>query len=323
MEQVETYRGQIARQALGQVLMHEHVFTVQPELTINYPSLIDWDERTAVDDAVVRLDELHRNGIGTIVDLTVLGIGRRPDLVSQVAARTSLNIVAATGVYVLDELPHYLQMRGPDGVFKEDEPMVALFERDIVEGITGCGARAAILKCATDRAGVTPGVERVLRAVARVHHRTGVPITTHTHARKRTGLGQLEVFRSEGVDLTNVVIGHSGDTDDLDYLQQLIDAGAYLGMDRFGLTPFLSTQRRVATVAALCRKGYASRMVLSHDAMCHNDSGRPAQRSAAFPDHHYLHISREVIPMLRDAGVTDADLEQMLVTNPAAILCRR
>ena len=120
---------------------------------------------------------------------------------------------------------------GPDG----SDPMVNLFVKDISEGIAGTGIKAAVIKCATDRPGITPGVERVLRACAQTHRATGAPITTHTARRVRRGLEQQEIFKSEGVDLTRVVIGHSGDTDDLGYLEELIANGSILGMDRFGI----------------------------------------------------------------------------------------
>ncbi len=97
-----------------------------------------------------------------------------------------------------------------------------MFVRDITDGIADTGVKAGILKCATDEPGVTPGVERVLRAVAQAHRATGVPISTHTHARTRRGLEQQRIFAEEGVDLSRVVIGHSGDTTDLDYLEAVM-----------------------------------------------------------------------------------------------------
>src|SRR5947207_7779696 len=113
--------------------------------------------------------------------------------------------------------------------------MVEMFVGRIERGITDTAVKAAILTCATDEPGVTPGVERVLRAVAQAHRRTGVPISTHTHAGTRRGLEQQRIFAEEGVDLSRVVIGHCGDTTDLDYLQELIGNGSYIGMDTFVL----------------------------------------------------------------------------------------
>jgi phosphotriesterase-related protein len=159
-------------------------------------------------------------------------------------------------------------------------------------------------------------VERVLRAVAQAHRATGAPITTHTQAASRRGLEQQKIFAEEGVDLTRVVIGHSGDTDDLDYLEELIANGSLLGMDRFGIDGLLTTDKRVAVIAELCRRGYADRMVLSHDASCYLDWIPGELPFANMPNWHYLHISHDVLPMLRANGVSDEDIDTMLVDNP-------
>jgi phosphotriesterase-related protein len=125
--------------------------------------------------------------------------------------------------------------------------------------------RAAFLNCAIEEQGLTPGVERVMRAVGQAHAQTGAPITLHTNPHTRSGLVAQRVLREEGVDLTKVVIGHSGDSTDVDYLTALADAGPYLGMDRFGLDILLPFEQRIDIVAELARRGYAERMVLAHD----------------------------------------------------------
>lgn len=197
--------------------------------------------------------------------------------------------------------------------------MVEMFVRDLTEGIADTGIRAAILKCATDEPGVTPDVERVLRAVARAHVRTGAPISTHTDPTTERGLDQQKIFLDEGVDLTKVIIGHSGDTDDLDYLQRVLDQGSYLGMDRFGLDNRLSFERRVQTVVDLIERGYADRLVLSHDTSCHSDNFPADFRAEHLPNWRFGHISEDVLPALRDAGVTDQQIDTMLITTPQSI----
>jgi phosphotriesterase-related protein len=194
--------------------------------------------------------------------------------------------------------------------------MVDMFVKDITTGIADTGIKAGVLKCATDLPGVTPGVERVLRAVARAHRETGAPITTHTHARSERGLEQQAIFKEEGVDLGRVVIGHSGDTDDFDYLERLIENGSYLGMDRFGIDAYLTTQRRVEVIAELCQRGYADRLVLSHDAACYLDLIPGEGPHPNMANWHYLHISRDVLPALLHAGVSEGQIDQMLVDNP-------
>lgn len=317
MTTVETATGAIDGASLGRVLMHEHVFVISTEIQQNYPE--EWgDEDERIDDAVARLDELKASGIDTILDPTAIGLGRYIPRIARVAERTDLNIVVATGLYTFNELPHYYARRAPNN--GEVDAMTTHFVGDIVNGIADTGIKAAVIKCATDKPGMTPDVERTLRACAQAHRETGVPITTHTNAEMRRGLEQQDVFESEGVDLSRVVIGHCGDTDDLDYLKEIADRGSYLGMDRFGIDGYLPTSARTAVVAKLCKQGYADRMVLSHDASCYIDWIAGEVPLGALPDWHYLHISHDVLPALIENGVTDEQIDTMLVENPKRFL---
>lgn len=319
MATIETARGAIDADGLGRVLMHEHVFVISPEMQQNYPE--DWgDEDFRVNDAIERLNELKAAGIDTILDPTALGLGRYVPRIARIADQIELNIVVATGLYTFDVLPHYFGRRIPGSGPSGSDPMVDMFVRDITTGIADTGVKAGVIKCATDKPGVTPGVERVLRACAKTHLETGCPITTHTHAESRRGLEQQAIFKEEGVDLGNVVIGHSGDSADLDYLLELIDNGSYLGMDRFGIDGYLPTAERVAVVVELCRRGYAERMVLSHDASCYLD-WIPGELPPPGMEHwSYLHISNDVLPALRESGVTEEQIDTMLIDNPKRFL---
>ena len=320
--EVDTVRGAIGTSDLGVTLMHEHVFVLSPEIIANYPE--GWGDENAREDAAVeKLNALKAAGVDTIVDPTVIGLGRYIPRIQRVAARTDLQIVVATGVYTYGDVPMYFHFTGPGTALNGPETMTDLFIRDITEGIAGTGVKAAILKCATDEAGITPGVDRVLRATAAAHRATGVPITTHTHAHSRRGLEQQRIFAEEGVDLSRVVIGHSGDTTDLDYLEELIAAGSYLGMDRFGIDNILSFDDRVDTVVKMCQRGHADKMVLAHDASCYIDWLPEAALPLVLPNWHYLHIHNDVLPALRQRGVTEDQITTMLVGNPAEILRNR
>jgi len=322
MAEVETVRGTIATTDLGVTLMHEHVFVLSPEIMANFPE--GWGEDAAREQtAVDKLNALKAAGVDTIVDPTVIGLGRYIPRIQRVAARTELQIVVATGVYTYNDVPMYFHFSGPGTALNGPEPMVDMFVRDITEGIADTGVRAGILKCATDEPGLTVGVERVLRAVAQAHRATGVPITTHTHAGTRRGLEQQRVFAEEGVDLSRVIIGHSGDTTDVDYLEELIAAGSYLGMDRFGLDNILRFEDRVDTVARLCERGHAAKLVLAHDASCYIDWLPEAALPVVLPNWHYLHIHNDVLPALRARGVTDEQITTMLVDNPREIFSAR
>lgn len=322
MPTIHTARGGIQPDDLGVTLMHEHIFVLSPEIMLNHPEV--WgDEEQRIADAAARLSELASHGINSVVDLTVIGLGRYIPRICRVAERTSVNIIVATGIYTYNDVPFYFHFRGPGCAFECPEPMVEMFVRDIQDGVAGTNVKAGILKCATDTPGVTPGVERILRAVAKAHRLTGVPISTHTHARSKRGLEQQRVFLEEGVDLSRVVIGHSGDTTNIEYLEELISAGSYLGMDRFGIDTILPFKDRVDTVAKLCERGHAGKMVLSQDASCFSDWLPERETAAALPNWHYLHIHKDVIPALKERGVTDDQIRTMLVDNPREIFARQ
>jgi phosphotriesterase-related protein len=314
---VNTVRGPVEASDLGSTLMHEHVFVLSPE--IEKPAA-EWDEEAARDTAVQRLGELKARGIDTIVDLTVIGLGRNMARMVSVAERVpEINIVPATGVYTYNDVPMYFHFQGPGTILGGPEPMTELFVREIRQGIGDTGVKAAILKCATDRPGITPGVERVLRAVAQAHRETGTPITTHTPTPPQPwGLEQQSIFEEEGVDLTQVVIGHSGGTLDAGYHQALMAKGSYLGFDHFGIGTF-SLAERVESVRLLCELGYADRIVLSHDAMCHVD-WFPPSLAGGWTDWRWTHIPEDVLPEMRRVGISDEDITTMMVTNPRRIL---
>ncbi len=313
MAQVPTVTGSIDTADLGPTLMHEHVFVISPEIIQNYGDYWDVEERIA--DGVAKLSDLAARGIRSIVDPTVIGLGRYLPWVQRVAEQVDLQIVAATGLYTYNDVPFYFHYRG--FIFDTDpDPMVGMFVKDITEGIADTGVKAGIIKCATDVDGLTPGVERVLRACARTHRKTGVPITTHTDAGTFRGRDQQRVFAEEGVDLSRVVIGHCGDSTDLDYLKELMDKGSMIGMDRFGVDVLLPFDDRVQVVADLCAQGYADRMVLAHDAACYMDWFTPEVQSAMAPNWHFNHISDDVLPELLARGVTQDQVDQMLTGNP-------
>ena len=87
-------------------------------------------------------------------------------------------------------------------------------------------------------------------------------------------------------------------------------------MDRFGLDIITPFEDRVATVAALCERGYAGSMVLSHDASCFIDWFPPAVIPVFAPAWHFQHLFDDVLPALRARGVSDDQIETMLVRNP-------
>lgn len=313
---VPTVRGEIEPADLGRTYMHEHIFVLTPDVQQNYPQ--EWgDEEARISDAVDKLGQLGAHDVRTIVDPTVIGLGRYIPRVQRIADQLpDLNIVVATGCYTYDRVPFFFEHRGPALGADVPDPMVEMFVGDITDGIAGTGVRAGLLKCAIDHQGMEPGVERVMRAVAKAHRVTGAPITVHTHPDTKQGLAVKRLLcDEEGVDPRRVVLGHSGDTTDVDHLSELAEMGFVLGMDRFGINVATTFEARADTVVEMCRRGFASQMVLSHDTSCYIDWIDP-NVLPLMPQWHYLHIGNDVLPYLQEHGVTGEQITTMLVEVP-------
>ena len=323
MSTIQTIRGPVDAAEIGRTYVHEHIFVLTPDVQQNYPD--EWgDEEQRIADAVAKLTALSESGVRTIIDPTVVGLGRYIPRIQRVAEQVpDLNIIVATGCYTYKDVPLFFHHRGPAlnaalGVEMPD-PMVDMFVGDLTEGIAGTGVRAGLLKCAIDEPGMTPGVERIMRAVAKAHLITGAPITVHTHPETHQGLVVQRLMAEEGVDPSRIVLGHSGDSEDADHLSTLAEAGFWLGMDRFGINLATTFEARADIVVEMCRRGFAGQMMLAHDAACYIDWIDP-DVLAFLPDWNYLHIEHDVLPYLRQHGVSDEQITAMLVDNPRRYL---
>ena len=308
MATIQSSTGPIDTGDLGFTLMHEHVRVGWGPMYQQYPEMFDREHE--LERAVSRLKAAKEEGVRSIVDLTPIDLGRDVTLIAEASRRSGVNIIAATGIYYT-ETPFHFRMR-------EDREITELFVRDITQGVSTTGIRAGVVKCATEPV-MHEMNERVLRASARAANETGVPICTHTFPANRTGLDQQRVFKEEGLDLSRTVIGHSDDSDDMSYLEAIIDGGSYCGMDRIGLPRPRTSEQRADMVAALVEKGYASRITLSHDS-CSNFHWAPEGLiDTAVPTWRLTHIPLDFIPLLKERSVSDAAIEQMTVTNPRTL----
>jgi phosphotriesterase-related protein len=323
MVKVPTARGdEIDSSQLGFTLMVENLFNINTEVNLNWPDTLgDPDKR--VDDVVAALEIARAHGVDTLVDRTIPGLGRNMGLIQQTAARTKVNIIVTTGFYTWRDLPLMFEFREEMKPSLEDKRSFEyFFERDIEEGIGNSGVRAAILKVATDKHGVTDGVRVLLKATARVHRKTGAPIGTHTDG-ARTALLQMDEFQREGVDLSRVYFGHICRTpgDGLEEIQHLIDAGATVSFDMLALADVLGNREsRIARVVELCRRGYAGQILLSHDNQGFTDlTPEIDQKRTKAPFPLWCEVSQSFLPILREHGVTEEQINQMMIGNPRRI----
>jgi phosphotriesterase-related protein len=313
MPDVQTVQGAVDAQELGLVLVHEHVRFRDEAVAEQWPAR--YDEQVELDAALVSVGAAKDKGVQTIVDPTAMFGGRDVSFMKRVAEETGVRIVACTGIYSYDFLPHYFENRDVD-------VMADHFVEDIERGIQGTDIRAAFLKCAADAPGVTPNVEKIHRAVARASIQTGASIMAHSMPAVATAPRQLEIFEEEGVDPARVQIAHCGDSDDVGYIERLLDRGVYVGLDRYGLEMYLPMDKRNATAAELLQRGHAERLMISQD-FCATIDWFPPEAAEIFESNGAIRnwsmtlVFDEVVPALREMGaMDDAIFETIFRENP-------
>jgi phosphotriesterase-related protein len=308
---VETVNGPVDLEELGLTLIHEHFRATDEATRFQFPHL--YDEAAEWEAAMSDANGIRGHGVQTVVEPSAMYLHRDAAFSKRVADESGLNVILATGVYTYEHLPQVLMNRNED-------QLAEIFVHDIEQGIQGTGIKAGFIKCAADEPGVTPSVEKVHRAAARASKQTGRPIMAHSRPASGTGLDQMRIFTEEGVEPAKVQIAHTGDSDDLDHIERLLDTGCWIGMDRYGLDIFLPTEQRQQTVLALLEKGYASRMFLSQDWCSTLDYFTPEMeeqlKPVAAPNWSMTFLFEQVIPELKERGMTDDQLNQMMLENP-------
>ena len=317
MAKINSVTGPLYTRDLGRTLMHEHILICDWSVRIANKNWFDRDELVRM--AVRELQLTKETGVKTIVDCTPINLGRDVDILTEVADKSGMQIIASTGFYCQEE---------PWMIGKPESELVRVMVDDIEKGMQGKAVKAGIIKVATDDTlGLTENNIRVLKAAAKAHLETGVPITTHSNAKQKTGLLQQDIFEEAGVNLKNVVIGHVGDSNDIGFLEEVLGRGSFIGMDRFGDNNFNPLRKRIDTLVKMIKRGHESHIILSQDSDVFIDFGAntweikrkktPENRTPEERDLRY--IDRLVLPELRKSGVTEAQINKVLEDNPRRV----
>ncbi len=309
MATIQTATGPIDEHRLGFTLSHEHTFIGGGGLWHAYPDLFDWDATERL--AVAELGAAKAGGVDAIIDLSTPDLGRNVAFVRRVSEQTGVHIVAATGIW--RDVPRFFWTQTPARIAR-------IFVDEIQRGIEGTGIRAGAIKVANDAEGVTENAEPVLRGAALACRETGTPISTHHWAPLEVGRRQAEILLDTGAPPHLVCIGHSADTTDVGYLEDLLRLGVYLSMDRYpGREPRPDWQQRNATVAELVRRGWAPRLMLGHDyGVRLQERGIEGEQPAA--PTRYLFLKQTALPALRELGVSETQIRTMTHDVPRRFL---
>jgi phosphotriesterase-related protein len=314
MTNVNTVLGPIAPEKLGVTLMHEHIIWGAAGWYAD-STVAPFDREAALKSSLAVMKELKTYGLGTFVDATANDNGRDADLLKEVSEKSGVNIVCSTGLYTEAEgASPYFRLRTQAGDATSE--ICEMFIKEITEGIGATKVKAGVIKVATGQGRISPYEEMVLRAAARAQKETGVPIITHTEA-GTMGPEQADLLISEGAAPGRIMIGHMCGSADLKYHISVLEKGVYIAFDRIGLEVIHPDTVRKACLTGLISIGYANRIMLSHDSMV-KMLGRSVQEAIALvlPNWVPTHIFKNIIPALREAGVSDEKIKLMMVDNP-------
>jgi phosphotriesterase-related protein len=312
---VSTVLGPIAPEALGVTLMHEHLLTdVARALTASLQGIEDRAEVLAMIEQQLRAVE--GVGVATFVDVSTQQFGASPLLMRAAAARTAVHIVCAVGCFPLDMMPAPAWAYPPATLGDIEERLWEL----ATHGVGGSGVRPGILKLGTGRGAISEIEEMMFRAAAAVQRRTGLGITTHT-TMTMLAEEQSDLLIDAGADVRRCVIGHIGwgtGRDDLARHVAIAERGVTLGLDMVGLGE-RSVDEFVDLAADLIHAGYAEQLILAHDSTAVS-RGLAEIFQETFVPGDPTTIHRELLPKLRERGVDEATIHQILVENPRRIL---
>jgi len=305
----ETVLGPIDPADLGWTLPHEHTAIALWHIANRWDY---WELRRDEPVIVEELAAFRAAGGGTVVDLTLDGVGRDPGWLAGIARATGLHLVMGSGWYRGAHYPAetLVDRRSVDSLADE-------IVRDATEGVGDTGIRSGIIgEIGTDKPWLSAQEERVHRAAARAARRSGLAITTHA-VQSTVGLDQLAIFEAEGADLSRVVIGHADSNPSLDYHLAIVGRGATVEFDFLGMT-FTPLERHgegriVDNLRELLARGHVERILISQD-VCHDSQLR------RYGGNGYTYLADTFLPRLRAAGVSESEIRTITVDNPRRLL---
>jgi phosphotriesterase-related protein len=320
MAAVNTVLGPISPSDLGITLMHEHILYGYPGWEGDR-TIAPLNRKEIVANGVTTLKQLKDEyGLQSYVDATPLDGGRMPEILKEVSEKSGVNIICATGYYYEGEgSPTYWKFRGSLGDITGE--LYELFMTEVTKGIMDTGIKAGVLKVGSSKGAITDYEKIMFATAAQVSKETGVPIITHTQE-GTMGPQQAEFLIDAGANPKQIQIGHMSDNIDIEYQEDTFKHGVYVSWDRMGLQGLVGCPmdaQRYPVMIELIKKGYADKMMISHDCII-TWLGRPLNLpEAALPlvaNWHPSHLFKNIIPELKKGGVTDAQITSIIKENP-------
>jgi len=320
MPVIQTVLGPVAPDQLGACQTHEHVICDQrqaprPHLHANTREveatfmILDDLEREEKE-----LNEYYDRGGRALVEVTTSGWGRDVEGLAELSKKTGVHIIACGGFYTEPHLPVEVDEWSLDRITK-------WLIKEVTEGVDDTGIRVGILKSGIYRGRIEGSEEKGLRAVARASLETGVAITTHTTGSRRyeipggsMGRQHVEILKEVGVSPDRLIVGHIDERPDVNFLSDLADEGCYIQFDTIGKLRWMRDETRVSLMRELIARGHLDRILIS------TDRCRKAELYKEMGGLGYTYIYDRFIDTMLSGGMTQGEIDQIMVANPARAL---
>jgi phosphotriesterase-related protein len=337
---IRTVRGDIPQDELGITMCHEHILV---DFTCFFPEITEatrrarWEAPVTMDilgelrrdpflckDNMLQLDSdlairelMHYKWAGgkTIVDCTSIGLGRDVRGLRHISEVTGLNIIAGAGFYLQEAHPKYVRERSIDELSSQ-------IIRDVRDGVDNTGIKCGVIGEVGTSWPITKDEEKVVRAAVRAHENTGAPLNIHPQPWEQKAGKVLDIVEDETDDLSRIVLSHIDEMSyDVEYALSLAKRGCFVEFDTFGQENYFENwnygdpkdSTRVDVISKLIKKGYASQILLSHDTCL-------KYLLKSYGGYGYDHILNHIVPEFRKSGVSEDEIQMMLVQNPKKLL---
>ncbi|MDR2772364.1 MAG: TatD family hydrolase [Elusimicrobiota bacterium] len=279
----------------GYTLMHEHITIDLSKVKNDDDACLD-----CYDQTLAELKELKQSGVGNILDVTNIGMGRDFDYVKRAGGQSGINILSSTGYYKEPFLP----------VEVYDKTVEELAEQMLAE--IASKQVVCIGEIGTSKDKMTDMENKVFLASVEAAAQSGTLIYTHTTL-GTYALEQADFFISHGIDPRRVIIGHIDLSQNLDYIREVLKKGVYVGFDTVGKNNYFPDENRARFLAALQEEEKLDRVVLSLDIT-------RKSHLRAFGGIGYNYLFQTFLPLLRAKGISEESIDQMLIENPKQLL---
>jgi len=295
-----------------QKLSMENLGWIRYNWTSNLDNLLLIEEKTALNEAMY----YKREGGGTLVDATTIGIGRDPLALSRLARATNLNIIMGAGWYIDKVHPEDMDSRTENDLAKQ-------IIKDLTEGINETNVKAGIIGEIGCSWPLTDNERKVLRAAATAQDETGAPILIHPGRDESAPIEILEILAEAGANLERVIMGHLDRTvfsDDTTI--EIAKSGCYMEYDLFGNESshyplpgsyMPNDEQRLEKIQLLMNEGFGEKILVAQD-IC------TKHRLVKYGGHGYHHILQNIIPRMKQKGFSKEEIDNIVTNNPSKIL---